>query len=205
MVLEKARSAFCDEAGTFFKRTASFAEIFCHKGGFFWFLVYSTLLHLPPSNSTVSEDAGIVPGLLRLWHGQPDALTTWLHLIHIYSAIVWVGFWKYSAIGIVWVWETFCKTVPKKAMGLGSILQYDGVGLERFLWFDVLGLGNILLIFKVFCLWTMDRLGFGSTYSAFEWVCFGKDSAFRLVGFGKDSATGRLDWKYSAEGTVFCS
>jgi hypothetical protein len=37
-----------------------------------------------PSDSTVSEDAGsgIEPGLLQLWHWHPDALTTWLDLVH---------------------------------------------------------------------------------------------------------------------------
>jgi hypothetical protein len=34
------------------------------------------------SNSSVSEDAGSNPGLLWLWHWQPDALAT-LDLIHI--------------------------------------------------------------------------------------------------------------------------
>ncbi len=39
----------------------STTELFS-SGGFYGFLViYSTLLHLPPSNSTVSEDAGIEP------------------------------------------------------------------------------------------------------------------------------------------------
>ncbi len=41
-----------------------------HKGLFYVF--YSTLLHLPRSN----------PGLLRLWHRQPDAIATRLDLIH---------------------------------------------------------------------------------------------------------------------------
>jgi hypothetical protein len=100
---------------------------------------------------------GSNPGLLRLWHRQPDVQTTLLDLIHIYFAIVWVGFRKYSAIGLVWVWEIFCKTVPKKTISLGStcILQFDWVGLERFLWFDVLGSGNIPQLpcwfLKAFC------------------------------------------------------
>ncbi len=68
----------------------------------------------------------------------------------------------------------FAKLYPN-AMGLGSILQFDGVGLERFLWFDVLGLGNILLVFESIV--PLDRLGFGSILH-FERVCFGKDSAF---------------------------
>jgi hypothetical protein len=38
-----------------------------------------------PSDSAVSEDAGIEPRLLRLWYWQSDALTTLLDLIH-YSA-----------------------------------------------------------------------------------------------------------------------
>jgi hypothetical protein len=46
-------------------------------------VLYSTLLHLPPPGSTVSEDAaGLNPGLLRLWHWQLDALTIQLDLIH---------------------------------------------------------------------------------------------------------------------------
>ncbi len=36
-----------------------------------------------PTDSTVSEDAGIKPnpGLFGLWHWQSDALTTWLDVI----------------------------------------------------------------------------------------------------------------------------
>ncbi len=36
MVIKKARSAFCDEAGTFFNRTGSVAEIFCHLMEWVW-------------------------------------------------------------------------------------------------------------------------------------------------------------------------
>ncbi len=61
-------------------------------------------------------------------------------------------------------------------MGLGSILQFDGVGLERFLWFDVLGLGNnphlTNWFLTEFYIWT-GQAGFWK-YSAFELVCFGK-------------------------------
>jgi hypothetical protein len=52
------------------------------------FLVFSFFMYViqhcficHPSDSTVSEDLGSNPGLLRLWHRQPDALTTWLDLI----------------------------------------------------------------------------------------------------------------------------
>jgi hypothetical protein len=34
------------------------------------------------SDSTVSEDAGTIPGLLRLWYWQSDALTARPDLIH---------------------------------------------------------------------------------------------------------------------------
>jgi hypothetical protein len=56
------------------------------KGGFFFFSLYC-IQHcfiIRPSDSTVSEDAGmgLDPGLLRLRHWQSDALTTRLDLIH---------------------------------------------------------------------------------------------------------------------------
>ncbi len=47
--------------------------------GFFFLVLYSTLLHLGPLDSTVSENAGIEPGLL---HWRSDALTTRLDLLH---------------------------------------------------------------------------------------------------------------------------
>jgi hypothetical protein len=72
----------------------------------------------------------------------------------------------------------FAKLYPKTTV-IGSILQFDGVGLERLMWFDVLGLGNIppfaCWFLKVFCI---GHAGFWK-YSAFERVCFGKDSSFR--------------------------
>ncbi len=58
------------------------------RGGLFWifffFLCY-VIQHCficRPSDSTVSEDADLDPGLLWLRHWQPDALTTRLDLIH---------------------------------------------------------------------------------------------------------------------------
>ncbi len=54
---------------------------------FFYFYVrYSTLLHLPPLRFPCAAAAWCSdrsnPGLLRLWHWQPDALTTRIDLIH---------------------------------------------------------------------------------------------------------------------------
>ncbi len=42
----------------------------------------TTLLHLPPADSTVSEDNGIEPRTVATWHWESDALTTKLDLIH---------------------------------------------------------------------------------------------------------------------------
>jgi hypothetical protein len=48
--------------------------------GFFMYVLYSTLLHLPPLTFHCVQ--GSNPGQLRLWHRLPDALATRLHLIH---------------------------------------------------------------------------------------------------------------------------
>ncbi len=55
-----------------------------------FYICCSTLLHVPPSDFTVSEDAGMGsnPGLLRLWHWQQDALATWLDLIHSWLDLI---------------------------------------------------------------------------------------------------------------------
>ncbi len=55
------------------------------KGGLFLFFLYFIQLCFicRPSDSTVSEDAGIEPqGQLRLWRWLSDVLTTGLDLIH---------------------------------------------------------------------------------------------------------------------------
>jgi hypothetical protein len=57
---------------------------FLNRGVFwiFFFVLYTTLLHLRPIDSTVSEDAGIKPKTVVTWHWQFNALTTRLYLIH---------------------------------------------------------------------------------------------------------------------------
>jgi hypothetical protein len=56
-------------------------------GGFLGFLCFIQHCSIcRPSDSTVSEDAGIEPGLLRLRHQRLGTLTTRLDLIH-YLAI----------------------------------------------------------------------------------------------------------------------
>ncbi len=52
------------------------------KGDFFefFYLRYSTLLHLPPSDSTMSKDAGIEPRTVATLALQPDAVNIRLDL-----------------------------------------------------------------------------------------------------------------------------
>jgi hypothetical protein len=67
-----------------------FRALSIKKGDFLLIFVvfyvhYSTLLHLPPLRFHCvggRRMEGPNPGLLRLWHWQPDALTTRLDLIH---------------------------------------------------------------------------------------------------------------------------
>ncbi len=97
-----------------------------------------------------------------------QTLTTRLDLIHIYSAIAWVGFRKYSAIGPVGVWEIFCKTVPKdhgyrkySAIWWGWFGKVNVVwraGLGKYSAVRVLVFESILhwtcWFLEVFCFWT---------------------------------------------------
>jgi hypothetical protein len=58
-------------------------DLFVFFGFFFINVLFNTASSAAPQIPlTVSEDAGIDPGLLRLWHWQSDALTTRLDLIH---------------------------------------------------------------------------------------------------------------------------
>ncbi len=56
-----------------------------HIFNIFFLFMYGIKQHClicRPSDSTVSEDAGTEPKTLRLWHWQPDAPATRLHLIY---------------------------------------------------------------------------------------------------------------------------
>ncbi len=60
--------------------------------GFFLYVLYSTLLHLPPLRfHYVGGCRGPNPGLLRLRRRQSDALTTRLDLIHISFVVLGRG------------------------------------------------------------------------------------------------------------------
>ncbi len=96
----------CIKSTVFTRRLKSVLNPSCERprttqrrvtGGLFGFFLFMyDIQHCfirRPSDSTVSEDAGIEPGQLRLRHWLSDALTNWLDLIHTWIDLIhiWLG------------------------------------------------------------------------------------------------------------------
>ncbi len=91
--------------------------IYIVRGSFWIYLLYSTLLHLPPPQIPLCRR---ILRSMRLWHWQPDALTIRLDLVHTHSA-AWSRGWGLLVV-LVYFWASRIR-IRNYLYGYGSFHQ----------------------------------------------------------------------------------